>query len=364
MSSPTGAHQSPFCLQSDSQQRSLLFNLPLELRYKIYAEIFQPRVYHYDVERGIVEVQHQECEFAIFKECHRSGACSWDFSKTGIHRAPCEEKASEWFHRTCGCSLRGTVRFLRVCQQAYVEAQRHFILSVTIALRQGRCFIIALELTKAAQLRSFNRRFLRSSLSGLAPGDCLRRLHLALGGIVDNELFRIVKVINGCKLLLDCLFLELGGALLPSYCKTGFLYSDFFKAISLLRDVKNVQVTWGWMAYNLVFASDGPEKCAGYFTHELCYSVSPLWPESFRKYLNSVNQQYCDILSRALSELTSRHRKKDRRRRDTLHKEARTIFVVRVQELMEEARLHMSPLGCFDGYFDGCSNRSIHQRAA
>jgi hypothetical protein len=359
MSSPTGAHQSPFCLQSDSQQRSPLFNLPLELRYKIYAEIFQPRVYHYDVERGIVEVQHQECEFAIFKECHRSRACSWDFSKTDIHRAPCEEKALEWFHRTCGCSLRGTVRFLRACQQVYVEAQRHFILSVTITLRQEHRFITVLESTEVTQLRSFSQRFLRSSLSGLAPGDCLRRLHLALGEITGDDLFRIVKVINGCKLLLDCLLLEFGSALLPSYCKIEFLYSDFFKAISLLRDVKNVQVTWGQMVYNLVFASDGYEKCTGYFIDARCYSVSLLWPESFRKYLDSVNQQYCDILSRALSELTSRHRKKDRRRFDTLHKEARAIFVVRVQELMEEARLYLSPWGCSNR----CSNKSIHQRA-
>ena len=359
MSSPPGAHQSPFCLQSDSQQHSLLFNLPLELRDRIYAEIFQPRVYHYEVGRGIMEVQHQECESVILKECHHNRACSRDFSKTGIYRVPCGEKVSEWFHHTCGCSLRGTVRFLRVCQQAYVEAQRHFILSVTIALRQGHRFVANLELTEVDQLKAFSRRFLRSSLSGLTPGDCLRRLHLALGGITGNGLFYSLKAINDCKLLLDCLLLEFGNALLPSYCKIDFLYSDFFKAISLLRDVKNVQVTWGLMAYNLVFASDGPEKCAEYFTHGLYYSVPSHGPEGFRKYLDSVNQQYCDILGRALSELTSRHRTTDRRRFDTLHEEARAIFVFRVQELMEEARLHLSPWGCSNR----CSKKSIHQRA-
>ena len=360
MSSSTGAHQSPFCLQSDSQQHSLLFNLPLELRDKIYAEIFQPRVYHYEVGRGIMEVHHQECEFAILKECHHNRACPWDFSRTGIYRAPCGEKRSEWFHHTCGCLLRGTVRFLRVCQQAYVEAQRHFILSVTIALRQGYRFVANLELTEVDQLKAFNRRFLRSSLSGLVPGDCLRRLHLALGGITGNGLFYTLKVINDCKLLLDCLLLEFGNTTLPSYCKIDFLYSDFFKAISLLRDVKSVQVTWGLMAYNLVFASDGPEKYAEYFTHEPYYSAPSYGSESFWKYLDSVNQQYCNILSRALSELTSRHRKTNRGQFDRPHEEARAIFVVRVQELMEEAHLYLSPSAC--SY--RCSNKSIHQRAA
>src|SRR5271156_2542776 len=123
MSGPAGAL---FSLQSDSQQHSLLFNLPLELRYRIYAEIFQPRAYHYEVGRGIVEVQHQKCEFAIPKKCHRSRACSWDFSNAGINRAPCEEKELKWYHRTCGCSLRGTVRFLQGCQQAYCRSAPSF----------------------------------------------------------------------------------------------------------------------------------------------------------------------------------------------------------------------------------------------
>jgi hypothetical protein len=154
--------------------------------------------------------------------------------------------------------------------------------------------------------------------------------------------------------------LEFGNATLPSYCKIDFLHSDFFKAISLLRDVKNVRVTWGLMAYNLVFASDGPEKYAEYSTHEPYHWVPSHGPESFRKYLDSVNQQYCDILSRALSELTSRHRKADRGQFDRPHEEARAIFVVRVQELMEEAHLHLSPWACSNR----CSNKSIHQRAA
>src|SRR5271154_5541458 len=112
------------------------------------------------------------------------------------------------------------------------------------------------------------------------------------------------------------------------------------------------------MTYNLVLASDGPEKCAEYFTRRLCYWV-PSGSESFRKYLDSVNQQYCDVLNRVLSELTSRHRKKDRRRFPTLHK-AKAIFAVRVHELMAEAHLHLSPWACSNR----CSDKYVHQRAA
>jgi hypothetical protein len=50
--------------------------------------------------------------------------------------------------------------------------------------------------------------------------------------------------------------------------------------------------------------------------------------------------------SRALSELPSRQRKKDQRRFRPLHKEAGAIFVVRLQELMEEAHLHLSFWAC------------------
>jgi hypothetical protein len=106
------------------------------------------------------------------------------------------------------------------------------------------------------------------------------------------------------------------------------------------------------MAYNLVLASDGPENCAEYFTRRLCYQSSG--SESFRKYLN---QQYYDVLNRVL---TSRHRKKDRRRFPTLHKEAKAIFVVRVHELMEEAHLHLSPWACSNK----CSDKYAYQRAA
>jgi hypothetical protein len=62
-------HQ-PFSLQSDSQQHSLLFNLPLELRYRIYAAIFQPRAYHYEAGRGIVEVRHHSRSATVVEHAH------------------------------------------------------------------------------------------------------------------------------------------------------------------------------------------------------------------------------------------------------------------------------------------------------
>jgi len=210
------------------------------------------------------------------------------FLEDCIYRAPCEEKVLKWYHRTCGCSLRGTGRFLPVCRQAYVEAQRHFILSATIVLHQGHRLSTNLEPRGVDQLRSFSRKLLRSSLSGLTPGDCLRRLRLALGPITGNGRLYTMKVISDCNLLLDYLLLEFGNASLPSYCEIDFSYRYSFEAISLLRDVKNVQVTWVRIAYNLVLASDGPEKCAEYFTQRLCYWV-PSGSENFRKYLDSVN---------------------------------------------------------------------------
>ena len=69
-----------------------------------------------------------------------------------------------------------------------------------------------------------------------------------------------MKVISDCNLLLDYLLLEFGNASLPSYCEIDFSYRYSFEAISLLRDVKNVQVTWVRIAYNLVLASDGPAE--------------------------------------------------------------------------------------------------------
>jgi hypothetical protein len=178
-----------------------------------------PRADHYEVGRGIVEVQHQECEFAIFKKCHRSRACSWDFSKTGYLQSSKSTKVVKTVPPHLRLLITWNSRFLRVSQQAYVEAQRHFILSATVVRHQGYQLNTNLESGEADQLRSFSRKFLRSSRSGLASVDSLRRLCLALGPIPGNGLFFAMKVINHCKLILDCLLLEFGSVSLPSYCE-------------------------------------------------------------------------------------------------------------------------------------------------
>jgi hypothetical protein len=92
--------------------------------------------------------------------------------------------------------------------------------------------------------------------------------------------------------------------------------------MSLQRDIKNVQLTWGSMSRDsvnpiLVRASDGP--------------------------LHSIQKRYCGLLNRAFSELTSRPRMaKDHKRSTTLYKEAREMFHVRMQELMKESRLYLA----------------------
>src|SRR4051794_36207169 len=159
-----------------------------------------------------------------------------------------------------------------------------------------------------------------------------------------------MKVISDCHLLLDYLPLEFGDASLPSYCEIDFSYRYFFKVTSLLRGVKNVQVTWGRIAYNLVLASGGPEKCAEYFTQRLCYWV-PSGSENFRKYLDSVNQQYCDVLDRVFSELTSRlerrigsgflrYKKKQKRHLPSKHGRSSpaSITVGMLQQVLQQIR--------------------------
>jgi hypothetical protein len=110
--------------------------------------------------------------------------------------------------------------------------------------------------------------------------------------------------------------------------------------MSLLRDIKNVQLTWGSMSPTLVRASDEPEIYTRHFSRR--WGPPSHFPE-FEAYLHSVQKQYCGLLNRAFSELTSRPRTtKGRKRFTTLHKEAKAIFHVRMQELMKESRLYLA----------------------
>jgi hypothetical protein len=310
MSSPTAAYRSPFRLSPVSPLQSAFLSLPLELRYAVYAEIFQPRTYHYEREIGFIDVHHEECRYVNPKTCQRPRPCFLS-------------------HNTCSCSFGGAVSLLRTCQQIYVEAQPHFLLNATLKLNAiphtNRCGFMR---DKADLLRPFHRKFLRSSLSGLVPGDCLRRLDLRFEDITDHAVCYILNGIHDCRWRLDCLQLQFVNGWLPSYCNKHFISSYFFRTMSLLRDIKNVQLNWRSMSPTLVRASDEPPPSK--------------FPD-FEAYLHSVQKQYCGLLNCAFSELTSRPlTTKGQKRFTTLHREAKAIFHDRMQELMEESRLYLA----------------------
>jgi hypothetical protein len=123
-SGPAGAHQSLLSLQSDSQQHSILFNLRFELRYITYAAYAEP-ITLYEAGRGVVEVQRQECEFAILK-CHRCRVCSWNFSKTGYLQSSTSVNVVKTAPSHLQLFITWNSRFLQVRKQAYVEAQHQF----------------------------------------------------------------------------------------------------------------------------------------------------------------------------------------------------------------------------------------------
>jgi hypothetical protein len=312
MSSPTAAYHGPFRLSPVSPLQSAFLNLPLELRYTVYAEIFQPRTYHY--ERGIrfIDVHLGECRYIIPKTCQRPQPCFLS-------------------HNTCTCSFGGAVSFLRTCQQIYIEAQPRFLLNATLELhaipytnRYG------VTRDKADRLRSFHRKFLHSSLSGLVPGDCLRRLDLRFARITDYAVYGNISAINDCRWRLDCLQLQFTNGSIPSYLETDFLFSYLFRAMSLLRDIKKVQLTWGSMGPSLVRVFDEPPP-SNFFALK-----------ASRQYAKG---QYCGLLNCAFSELTSRPRTtKGRNRFTTLHREAKAIFHARMQELMEGSGLYLACL--------------------
>jgi hypothetical protein len=111
--------------------------------------------------------------------------------------------------------------------------------------------------------------------------------------------------------------------------------------MSLLRDIKKVQLTWGDMDRTLVRASDEPEIYTKLFTHSQGRLSD--FPE-LEAYLKSVQERYCALLNRAFSELTSRPQAtKALKPFTTLQKEAKAIFLIRMQELMEESRLYLAP---------------------
>jgi hypothetical protein len=110
MSSPTAAYRSPFRLSPVSPLQSSFLSLPLELRYTVYTKIFQPRTYHYKIGIGFINVHSEECRYVIPTTCQCPRPCFLS-------------------RHTCSCSFGGVTSLLRTCQQIYVEAQPHFLLS-------------------------------------------------------------------------------------------------------------------------------------------------------------------------------------------------------------------------------------------
>jgi hypothetical protein len=305
MSSPTAAYCSPFRLSHVSPLQSAFLNLPLELRHIVYAEIFKPRTYHYKITK----------------------ICS--------HPQPYLQS-----HQTRSRRFGGAVSLLQTCQQIYVETQPRLLLSATLKVHELADFW-----DLAQQLRSFHQKFLSSSLSGLIPCDCLRRLDLGFDEIKDHAVSNNLSFIDNCRLQLDHLWLRFVIGQPPSYCCTDFLYSNLFTAMSRLRDIKNVQVTWrsvsqGYMNPAVVHASDEPVI----YTQDFAYEQPPLFDSpKLGAYLHSIQIRYCGLLNRAFSELTSRPRMtRDHGRSTTLYREAREMFHVRMQELMEENRLYLA----------------------
>jgi hypothetical protein len=301
MSSPTAAYCSPFRLLHVSPSQSAFLSLPLELRHIVYAEIFKPSTYPYKI------------------------------TNVRLNPRPCRLS-----HKACSRRSGGAVSLLRTCQQIYVEAQPHFLLSATLKLDPIE--------DQDHQLWSFHQMFLRSSLSGLIPGDCLRGLDLEFDRIMAHAVYDNLNFINDCRLRLNYLRLRFDDGGLLSYCSTDFTYSGFFEAMSLLRDIKNVQLTWGsvsrgYMDFTLVRASDEPVIYTQYFTRRW---GTPSDSPEFEAYLYSIQKRYCGLLNRAFSELTSRPRMtKDHKQSTTLYGEARMMFLVRMRELMEESRLYL-----------------------
>jgi hypothetical protein len=310
MSSPTAACRGTFRLSPVSPLQSAFLNLPLELRYTVYAEIFQPRTYYYVREIGFIDVHHGECRYIIPKTCRRPQPCFLS-------------------HNTCSCSFGGAVSLLRTCQQIYIETQPHLLLSATLKLHAiPHSNRSSLTRDRADQLRSFHRKFLCSSLSGLVPGDYLRHLDLRFARVTDHAVYGNISAINDCRWRLNCLRLRFANGSLPSYRETDFLSGYLFKAVSLLRDIKKVEVTWGSMSSTLVHASDAPPP-----------SNFPV----FEANLHYAEKRYCDLLNCAFSELASRPgATKGRKRFAALHEEAKTIFHARMQDLMKVNRLYLA----------------------
>jgi hypothetical protein len=316
-----------FELQRDSQSQSTLLRLPAELRYKIYSEIYLPRIYHLSGPLSTLEVEHPDCKTPIYEKCWQNECFRWADHRKSIDLPPrtCYDS-----HRNCGCNLTGAVRFLRVCQQVYIEAQPCFLLSPTLAFQSLDSKIvpkrdsepldqIRLSRNVAAQLRMFHQRYLCSSLSGLSPIELVKRLRLGLSQW-KRETKTCLKFIRDCEWQLESL--DIWQYYLHDCSQPRYLESEGFQGMAFLRNVKKMTSKWDFIDM-------------GYLVSE--NNHGPLG-EDDRLETRLVGQDlYADIVSQALSELASRPIEKKKRSRASMHEEAKEIFLSRFNQLSADA---------------------------
>jgi hypothetical protein len=164
------------------QSRSSLLCLPTELRNRIYSEVFQPRIYQSSEVSNTSEVDHPGCRPPISIRCLHVKDCQ--IRQHRRERANLSAREGyHAYHHNCGCSQRGTVRILRVCQQIYVEAQPYLLFNSTLAfqraihlspLERDASIVPATGQNVTVQLEAFYQKYLYSSLSGLKPITQLR----------------------------------------------------------------------------------------------------------------------------------------------------------------------------------------------
>jgi hypothetical protein len=316
-----------FQLQRASQLRSSLLCLPAELRHIIYSEVYQPRIYHLFEPLRAFAVDHPECKTPVLSPCSLLRCSQRERWAGRIKEYRAEGRGV--YHHSCGCSLRGTVRFLRVCQQIYVEAQPYMLLNSTLTVETcDRRFmrIGASGRYVAPTLKAFHQNYIRSSLSGLKPITHLRRFRLALSQW-ERETFTTFSFISVHKWEFDLLEIDWSLGDLFDYSVSWILDSGCFKGISCLRDVKRMK--FHWKRRILVFLM---------FEHQREPLVEGKADFTGR-------DKYEEVVTRAFNELVSRPREAKLRTRASMHEEAKAIFLPRLRHLMAEAGLSFRNLG-------------------
>ena len=213
--------------------------------------------------------------------------------------------AEDRYHQICGCNAKGAAKILRTCQQIYWEAQPY---------HYDQDFIF-----HPASLVSFGAKYLTARTS--------RKIH-TLDVIVGTDaefsdthlpwLISAVTHISKAGLQIDTL--RIRGGTLTDYRHPDDDQDDFVRLIGKLRNIKNLQVQWG-------FVDDGLE-------------TNLLWRGTAAQSLKV--DVYEELMNQALSELTRRTPAVDAAEeefRDRVWGHCVRIFQCRMAELMSETGL-------------------------